>query len=259
MKLGLLAVLALSSLSVFANEFSAYRPLSVDYSQFEKKVISENTDEKMLLSRTPIGIARLYTGDEKLPKSIGWKSVKDMQERFEHFRDERFMKDPANPNFLRRISWLYPKDGCWTRAALFNRHAFRNYIPIPNKVFAFGNLRVKTNNSRRGVVGWWYHVAPMVQIGDQKYVLDAAIEHRKPLPLKEWLAKMGRPERIKVAICGSGTYSPGDTCDKESDGVESRAERAQREFLALEKRELQALGRNHESELGDNPPWTLEN
>lgn len=240
--------------NVMAAEYSAYRPLNVDYTVYEKKIVSEEGDAKFL-GRSAHGSARLYVGDEKLPKSIGWKSVPDMQERFEKFRDERFMKDPNDPNNLRRISWLYPKDGCWTRAALFNRHAFRAFIPIPNKVFAFGNLRVKTPNSRRGVVGWWYHVAPLVQVGEDRYVLDPSIEPTRPLLLKEWLGRMGKPERIKVAICGSGTYSPGDSCDKESDGVEARAERTQREYLALEKRELEALGRNTAEELGDNPPW----
>lgn len=245
----------LSAFSVYsADEFSSYRPLNIDYSIYEKKV-SDALNAEKVSRRTPIGTARLYTGDDKLPKAIGWKSVADMQERFEKFRDHRFMKDPVDPNMLRRISWLYPKDGCWTRAALFNRHAFRAFIPIPSKVFAFGNLRVKTQNSRRGVVGWWYHVAPMVQVGEERYVLDAAIEPTRPLPLKDWLARMGRPEKIKVAICGSGTYSPGDSCDKESDGVEARAERAQREYLALEKKELAAMGRNHVEELGENPPW----
>lgn len=254
MKILFTALLAICATHVCADDFSAYRPLNVDYTVYEKKVIETEVAEKVF-RRSPIGSARLYTGDEKLPKGVGWKSVPDMQERFEKFRDDRFMKDPADPNNLRRISWLYPKDGCWTRAALFNRQAFREFIPIPSKVFAFGNLRVKTPNSRRGVVGWWYHVAPLVQIGNDRYVLDPSIEPTRPLLLKEWLGKMGKPERIKVAICGSGTYSPGDSCDKESDGVEARAERAQREYLALEKRELQAMGRNPADELGNNPPW----
>jgi hypothetical protein len=256
MKLLLTAVFTVSTLSAYAGDIlSAYRPLNVDYSVYEKNVVESNPEDKMLMSRSPVRTARLYTGKEALPKSIGWKSTADMQERFESIRDERFMEDPSDPSTLRRISWLYPKDGCWTRAALFNRNAFRKFIPIPNKVFAFGNLRVKTTNSRRGVVGWWYHVAPIVQVGDEKFVLDPSIEPKRPLTLEEWLGKMGKPSRIKVAICGSGTYSPGDSCDKNSDGVEARAQRAQREYLALEKRELKAMGRNPADELGEHPPW----
>ncbi len=249
------AALFLSSHSVFGfDEFSSYRDLNIDSSVYEKKVTDALATEKTI-RRSPIGSARRYAAGEKIPNAVAWKSIPDMQERFEKFRDERFMKDPSDPNNLRRISWLYPVDGCWTRAALFNRHAFREFVPIPSKVFAFGNLRVKTPNSRRGVVGWWYHVAPMVRVGSEQFVLDPSIEPTRPLPLNEWLGRMGKPERIRVAVCGSGTYSPGDNCDKESDGVEARAERTQREYLVLEKRELTALGRNTSEELGNNPPW----
>lgn len=249
------AVLFISSHSALSfDEFSSYRDLNVDSSVYEKKVTDALAAEKTL-RRSPIGSARRYAAGEKIPNSVAWKSIPDMQERFEKFRDERFMKDPSDANNLRRISWLYPIDGCWTRAALFNRLAFRAFIPIPSKVFAFGNLRVKTPNSRRGVVGWWYHVAPMVRVGNDQFVMDPSIEPTRPLTLNEWLGRMGKPERIRIAVCGSGTYSPGDNCDKESDGVEARAEYAVRQYLVLEKRELTALGRNTSEELGDNPPW----
>lgn len=231
----------------------AYRSLNVDYTKYEQRALSMG-DEKMLRS-TPLGSAKLYK-PENLSKGVGWISVEEMQARFEQIRDARFLTMNDDPDFPRRISWLYPKDGCFARAALFNRNAFRMFIPIPNKIFAFGNLRVKTNNSPRGVVGWWYHVAPMVQVGETRYVLDPAIEPERPLSVEEWLTRMGNPARIKVAICGSGTYSPSDNCNKESDGMELRAERTQKHYLALEERELRRMGRDPEMELGENPPWS---
>lgn len=248
-----LALLPLNVLAFDGAEPSAYRKMNIDYSVYERRALEQETDEK-ILGTTPLRSARLYN-EELLPKAIGWKSVGVMQKRFEQIRDDRFLTLSSEPDFPRRISWLYPKDGCFTRASLFNRNAFRMFVPIPNKVFAFGNLRVKTNNSSRGVVGWWYHVAPIVQVGAVKYVLDPSIEPTKPLTLKEWLGRMGKPEKIKVSICGSGTYSPGDNCSKETDGMELRAERVQKHYLALEKKELQRMGRDVEAELGETPPW----
>jgi hypothetical protein len=232
---------------------SAYRAPGVDYTVYEKRVRQQHADEKFL-GRSPVRIATYYS-ETTLPGGIGWKSVNEMQSRFEKIRDERFLEDSSTPGFPRRISWLYPKDGCFARAALFNRNAFRMYIPIPNKIFAFGNLRVKTDNSVRGAVGWWYHVAPMVQVGREKYVLDPSIEAKRPLTVHEWLQKMGNPAKIKVAVCSSGTYSPGDNCDKKTDGLELRAMNTQKHYLTLEKRELEKLGRSYVDELGDNPPW----
>lgn len=231
----------------------AYRSLNIDYTKYEKKFLEQRSDEKALRA-TPIGSARLYN-PANLPKGTGWSSVAVMQERFEQIRDERFLTLNNDQDFLRRISWLYPQDGCYIRAALFNRNAFRMFIPIPSTVFAFGNLRLKTNNSPRGVVGWWFHVAPLVQVGETKYVLDPAIEPERPLTIDEWLSRMGTPVRIKVAICGSGTNSPGGNCNRESDGMELWAVRAQKHFLELEEKQLIRMGRNPDAELGENPPW----
>lgn len=233
----------------------AYRPSNVDYTVYERRVLRSKKEFELKSFRvSPLGSARIYN-EANLPKATAWRSIADMQERFERIRDERFLTLSSEPDFPRRISWLYPKDGCFARASLFNRNAFRLFIPVPNKVFAFGNLRVKTPNSTRGAVGWWYHVAPIVQVGADKYVLDPAIEATRPLLLKEWIERMGNPKKIKVSICGSGAYSPGDNCHKETDGMEARAERTQKHYLALEEKELERLGRNPEVELGEAPPW----
>lgn len=156
----------------------------------------------------------------ELPRATGWKQ-EALQERFVYMRDVRFLHDSDGD--LRRSSWMYPDDGCYARAALAMRNLFKLYAPLPSKVFAFGNLKVVKKNSTRGAVYWWYHFAPIVQ--------------------------------IKVSICGSGTYSPGDRCDRESDGPELRAERAQLSYLREEEKRLLRLGRETTTELGDTPPW----
>ena len=229
---------------------SAYRDPKLDYSIYMNHY-EENKSLDGLIS--PKASARLF-GSSVLPKATGWK-YSELQKRFEQLRDTRFLKSQKQKDFLRRPSWLYPDDGCWARAALANRNFFRWFNPIPKKIFAFGNLRVKTKNSPRGSVSWWYHVAPIVETEGEKYVLDPSIEYTRPLKLKEWLERMGRPSKIKVAICDSGTYSPGDDCYKNTDGIESRAERAQLYYLNLEWNRLKKLGRLPEKELGDRPPW----
>lgn len=230
---------------------SAVRDLETDYTVYEKRASEELIQNRAFASRSALRSATLYN-PEKLPMPMAWKDEALLQERFELIRDKRFLK---RNNVLRRSSWLYPDDGCYARAALAVKNLFSAFAPLPNKVFAFGNLRVKTSNSTRGRVGWWYHVAPIVSVNGVRFVLDPAIEPSRPLELSEWLSRMGTPEKIKVSICGSGTYTPGTSCARESNGIERQAERTQLRFLDLEWKRLGSLGRNREEELGEEPPW----
>lgn len=204
--------------------------------------------------QTPESAAR--TDLTTLPKATEWENTTVMTQRFESFRDLRFMTTPSKPNFPRRSSWMYPDDGCFARAALAVRNLMQMSVDAPKKVFAFGNLVVQTANSPSGSVSWWYHVAPLVEVAGQKYVLDPAIYPAGPLKLEEWLAKMSNsPQDIEVAVCESGAYTPGDDCKKVSDGVESNAEADQVSYLEYEWDRLVELNRNPDEELGDNPPW----
>ena len=234
---------------------SAYRNPDTPYEVYESraKVINreDEFDTKRMVRKTPLSMARKFP-EAELPRVKVWKEAL-LQKRFERVRDARFINHKGKQ---RRASWMFPDDGCFARAALANRNIFQWFYPLANKVFAFGNLKVKTKNSLRGFVTWWYHVAPIVQVKDKKFVLDPAIEPARPLELSEWLGRMGKPERIKVAICASGTYSPGDDCDKKTDGLELRAERVQRSYLTKEEHRLKRLGRNLDEALGDTPLWT---
>ncbi|HXH74876.1 MAG TPA: protein-glutamine glutaminase family protein [Bacteriovoracaceae bacterium] len=232
---------------------SAVRDLDADYTVYEEKAAG-HTIRNTTTRTSALGSARLYD-PAKLPAATKWKSLQAMQLRFEFIRDTRFLEWNRNGSFPRRSSWLYPDDGCYARAALANRNLFRLFVPIPSKVFAFGNLRVKTSNNPRGKVGWWYHVAPIVQVDGVKFVLDPAIEPQRPLELSEWLSRMGTPQKIKVSICSSGAYAPRGDCLNETDGLEKRAENAQRHFLELEWKRLVKLGRTAEVQLGEHPPW----
>lgn len=251
MKISLLIFLI--PITVNAGEIlKAKRDPKKDFSEYERRILKNHKGiHEISLTGSPVRLAKPFPTAE-LPRATGWKE-EALQERFEHMRDVRFLKDSNGE--LRRLTWMYPDDGCWARAALAMRNLFQVYAPLPSKVFAFGNLKVQTDNSPQGAVFWWYHVAPIVQVKGEKYVLDPSIEPSRPLPLSEWVGRMGSPDKIKVSICSSGTYSPSDRCDKTSDGLETRAEHASIFYLREEERRLIRLQRDTATELGDNPPW----
>jgi hypothetical protein len=179
-----------------------------------------------------------------------------MNERFARMRDRRWLQTDDHPGFLRRSSWLYPDDGCFARAGLAIMNFAQWALPVPSKIFVFGDLVVKTANSPSGSVSWWYHVAPIVQVGADKYVLDPALEPTHPLKLEDWLAKMSVDvHRLEVAICASGSYTPDDRCDHVTDGVEAVAAGDQIGYLQDEWFRLEELKRDPTRELGAEPPW----
>lgn len=236
---------------------SARREPGVSYQAYKSRMTIFNLGRAAspFTSRSAVDSAVRF-GDGNLPKATAWTSEKEMLQRFRQFRDVRFLSDRAHPNFPRRSTWLYPDDGCFARAALVNRNLTRLSVTVPSKVFVFGDLNVHTPNAPGGEVTWWYHVAPLVEVGDRKFVLDPAIEPRFPLPLEEWLAKMsGTPQNLEVAVCGSGSYTPYDSCEKVTDGLENEAESDQMGYLGPEWSRLESLNRDPRRELGDNPPW----
>ena len=232
------------SLHSYAAPISAIRDLETDYSTYMKKI--SVGDEKYL---SPLSTAKIFQ-EENLPSVTSWSSYEVMQERFEIIRDSQFLVWKKRPEMKRRIPWLYPTDGCWIRAVLFNREAFRLYAPLPQTIYAFGNLSMETPNHRWGKVGWWFHVASIVQVRNEKFVMDPSMEMSRPLPVKEWVERMGDPQKIKVAVCGSATFSPGDNCAKETNGMELTAVSASQFYLGQEWENLKTLGRNPEQELG---------
>lgn len=217
-------IFSLFPLKLFA-EISAHRDPGIDSRVYEEEFFGrrlfERSTGKSALSRAEI----LPT--EALPPEQRW-NASNLQKRFETLRDHPIVEGKWTP------SWRYPEDGCFARASLANKTAFHHYYPLPGKVFAFGNLTVETSYSPRGRVSWWFHVAPIVEVEGEKYVLDPAIEFTRPLPLTEWLSRMGDASSIRVSFCGSGTYGPSDNCDDQTDGLEMSALSAQKYYLKLE-------------------------
>lgn len=251
MKLFLFLIM-LSSISL-ADTLSAYRNPLLPFSYYQQ-IIRKAQESSAYREDSVINSARPYKEGD-LIQTTRWGSIAQLQTRFSKMRNIRSLDWKKRLDFPRRISWLYPKDGCFARASMANRFFFHEKVPVPGKIFVFGSLAVNTRNNKSGRATWWFHVAPIVQVSGVKYVLDPALEPTGPLLLKDWLSRMGNPSSMKIAICGSGAYSPEDHCRYETDGNERQASRSQSRYLDLEWKNLQELGRIPEHELGHRPPW----
>jgi hypothetical protein len=253
----MLKALAITALlfsgTVLAEGMSAHRDPNVSYKAYAFKSISQQqTPTSAYDLAVPIG----SLNQTSLPK---WDSMEDVVDAFEMLRDVRFLSSTMKRKFLRRDSWLYPDDGCYARAALARKNLLNWNFPETKKLFVFGNLAVQTNNSPDGSVSWWYHVVPVVAVGDQAYVLDPAIEPKRPLTLVEWTERMGgQKSDIKLSICDGGAYTPMNNCLSPEKTADESALIDQVSFLDQEWERLLELKRVPEKELGDAPPWSVQ-
>lgn len=224
----------------------AHRRSLVEYKKIYNKAPPENNAQEAAVKI------------DKLDNSIltAWDKSVDLVVEFTGLRDIRFLETKENPGFLRRISWQYPDDGCFARAAMsINRFNEWKRTP-PSKVFIFGDLSVHTPNAPDGKVNWWYHVAPIVNYAGQAYVLDAAISPQKPLPIIDWLQTMTNDiQSVNVAYCHSNTYIPSDSCLNPTAESSNNALSDQMQYLWYEWNRAKELGRDPNKSLGVDPPW----
>ncbi len=207
--------------------------------------------------------------DSSVPE---WSGAAQLKAGFTAARDPRFIPTRV---MMRRVSWLFPDDGCWIRAELAALRLAKAEFPRPAKVFAFGNLVVASPNAGTSppiinqpfaaldldgdggvrTVRWAWHVAPIVRVGNVRYVIDPAIEPMRPLPLREWLLRMvPSVADVKVAICSPYTAYAQDGCEAPP-ADEAATVREQREYLAKEWGRQVDLGRDPRAVLGESPPW----
>lgn len=136
---------------------------------------------------------------------------------FKYLRDTRFIQNVQSPKQHRRISWYYPDDGCFVRAELMAAVAEHRNWPKMKKLFAFGNLAVRTRNTQEGMVRWWYHVAPTLRTGQVVWVLDPSISYDRPLTVQQWKAAMSAEEvngAEQFALCDTHTFDPDSKCSQ---------------------------------------------
>ena|GEM_PF-1706352 len=213
---------------------------------------------------------------KKLLKAVtAWPDYKTIQTNFEKIRDLRYFQDEKQQGFSRRISWLYPDDGCWTRSSAVIKDLFgpisniANQFSRPAKVFAFGNLCANTANSPSGKVTWWYHTAPIIRDKqtDQSYVLDPSIDSGKPITIEKWMEAISAHEGAcksetayvsQFNICdgyGTGPYNSCHEPSKVDFATESMAVLGQSSYRSYERVRQSELGRDPNAVLGTEPPW----
>lgn len=183
------------------------------------------------------------------------ESETDLQKMFSFVRDTQFIKikDMQKP---RRITWLYPDDGCFARAELMSKYIIENFKIDPKKIYAFGDLEAKTPNHPNGRITWWYHVAVAVRYHNDVVIFDPSLDPDKEMSLSEWQQAIGAAQTtVEYAVCASNTYDPDDSCFRKDRAPESFTFEEQYRFLQPEWNRLLDLNRNPEEELGAHPPW----
>lgn len=184
------------------------------------------------------------------------KSEEDLVFSFKSLRDARFFKSPTNSNFLRRLTWLYPDDGCFVRADWMDRLLEKWGEQGGAKVFAFGDLRAKTENSPSGEVRWWYHVAITYKKNDRIFVLDPALEPHRPLLFDEWVEKISvDPSEVSFSVCHRKASGPFSNCLKPQARPDYDLEKFQSELMIREWDRVLQMRKVPEKILGDEPPW----
>jgi Glutaminase len=257
------------------NYQSAHRTLNQQW--FE--VANSKRPSKSLSPDTAIDTSVPWIDIEKretlLKSIVTWPNYQIIKENFKKIRDLRYFQDETVDRFVRRISWLFPDDGCWTRLGAIIKDFFgprnnmANDFARPSKVFAFGNLCVNTTNTSSGSVTWWYHVAAIVRDAttNESYVLDPSVNPKEPTPIDKWIELIsanngdcakGINSVSNFNICNGYGIAPYDGCDyKKYEHFEKEisAMLINRFYRRFERSRQIELGRVPDDVLGNQPPW----
>lgn len=180
---------------------------------------------------------------------------------FAAIRDSRLLTVPEQPEFLRRIPWLAADNGCEERAeaAVYFFHQWDYPTPYFARVKAKPRKRLvlQTANEPSGTVTWSGHVAPVVWVGGQLMILDAAIDPSRPLPIAEWLSRFSVADDIDVALCRDHALGEGcfDAVPVEPPPPDLNHGGSMYTRLLTEWRVQEILGRDPYRVLGDCPLW----
>ncbi len=185
-----------------------------------------------------------------------WTQEK-LDQDFAYLRDTRLLTATTGSLPTRRLSWLYPDDGCWLRAEEMNNHLASHESQRTNKIFIYGELHVVTDNSPFGEVNWWFHVVPVARVGEAVYALDPAIDPRMPLPIADWIARQSTVEAAKLKLCSSFAFWPDSACDQTSHTPPASTDSDMQFYLSREWNRQVQLGRNPIDVLGEHPPWLM--
>lgn len=247
--------------SVYA--VSAYRDANSDFQKYID-IQKDKIRAKKLIAKSPIlSFFDNVLDDAQSINDFNWEQVvatkittKQALELFIYMRDKRDFFDQSD--FKRRITWLYPDDGCFARSAIMQGLIKEKANEAWSQIFLFGNLKLQTKYSPNGSVTWWYHVAPVVRTENGIFVFDPAVEASKPLLLKDWLAKINAGPGSSVSICDANAYTPESSCKEDVSHQEDALNAEKDVYFDSEWYRLQTLGLKPEEILGEQPPWKNE-
>lgn len=206
---------------------------------------------------TVVDLAKSFRADFDVTALPEWEeSIQSLLTHLKVARDERVYDDPEHDDFLRRALWLYPYNGCFTRAAHVAQSMQRQHLRRPGKIFAFGDLELKTQYDPKGKVLWSYHVVPAYRIGDRAVIYDGAIESSRLMSLEEWVARIAPdPSAVKLSVCDTYAYFPRHQCFGGGATQERSLVNHVLSYLPDEWDRLKQVGFAPEEVLGNNPPW----
>lgn len=227
------------------------------FQQALNRAETDRADQMIFIRDTPIK-RKTVISEINFSMAPEVSTFDELIQMFYLIRDSRFLYSKNNPDFSRRISWLYPDDGCFARASLSGMKLDDKKLIRPMKIFAFGDLAIETPYSPSGSVSWWYHVAGVVRFMGANYVLDPALNPYTPLLVEDWFIQMGNTESLTGVVCNSFTYDPFDDCFKATKKSDQHAQRDQLIYLNKEWNRLASLGLDPVILLGTNPPWIPE-
>ncbi|HEX7674519.1 MAG TPA: protein-glutamine glutaminase family protein [Bdellovibrio sp.] len=253
---------SLAPFAVSAHGLSAHRSSNETYQDAYQRVHGDRIedadnqdDEAQIEKATSPDHVKKNMNSLNLKEIPDVGSLADLMTQFQYVRDTRFLQTD-DPNFPRRLTWLFPDDGCYARAEMASQELIAHNFTAPKKIFVFGNLSADTTNAPGGSVQWWYHVAVIYRVGDTPYVVDPALNPKAPMTLVQWnKAVGGEKTNVQYSICSKDTFDPDADCYKPTPTDAAQAESEQKGFLQDEWDRLLELNRNPSKELGDSPPW----
>lgn len=243
---------------------SARRDPSMDAAEYLRQYSAACLPATRSLAPTPsVMEARTTIASADFSKVPTWSDT-DIKTQFNATRDKVYLTGSNQPAVRRRISWLYPDDGCFARAEQVSDMAGDAGKAKPYKLFAFGNLRVQTNNHPSGQVLWGWHVVPVVKnTAGEPIVLDAALGPCVPMRYKEWLALMA--DNISsfdnvaggwgITVADPNAYLPSSLVTGEPSHRTESLDDQQFRYLNYEWQRQIELGRDPNVVLGNSPPW----
>ena len=243
---------------------SAYRDPNRDWREYEQERMKKHAASARASALTALTVdqSKVSTTQANFSNVPYWTDA-EIKTAFRALRDERFLAMSTDPGYPRRMSWMYPEDGCWTRAEVFAQAAWNRGLARPHRLFSFGNLVVHNSpnedpNDSNWTVNWNYHVVPLVRSASSgmPYALDPAIEPTRPLPWQEWLLRqVPALSQVLVVVGDAGAYHPGSPVTGGPTNYTNARDGQQNTWLGLEWTRQADLMRDLNLVLGDYPPW----